>query len=253
MRLIDLSLEMAPSKSEPIPVEIEYIDHVEGGDMLGKPAGIDHKHFPENMALSLEKISLTSHSGTHVDAPLHYGPISGGQKSQSISEVPLEWFFSDGVVIDCTDISSGIIIKKNEIVNALVTMNYSIKENDIVLIHTGADKKWGSKEYLTNFRGMSKEATEFLVEQGVKVIGIDTFGFDAPFEYMLSKYLRTSDKNYLWPAHFYGREKPYCQIERLVNIHKIPQKSGFKVSCFPIKIKDAGAGWSRVVAIVEDD
>ena len=87
---------------------------------------------------------------------------------------------------------------------------------------------------------MSREATKFLVESGVKIIGIDCYSLDRPFMAMVKQYYRTNDKKCLWPAHFYGREKEYCHIERLTNLDKIPMNYGFKFCCFPIKIKRNG-------------
>ena len=116
------------------------------------------------------------------------------------------------------------------------------------MIQTNGDQLWGKPEYFTTFRGISVEVTEWLIDQGVKVIGVDTFGFDAPFNTMLERYQISKDKKYLWPAHILGRRKEYCQIERLTNLASIPVESGFKVFCFPIKVMDCGAGWSRVVA-----
>jgi kynurenine formamidase len=55
----------------------------------------------------------------------------------------------------------------------------------------------------------------------------------------------------LWAAHFVGKEKEYCQIEKLANLEKIPQPFGFKVAVFPIKVEGASAGWARPVAIIE--
>ena len=85
---------------------------------------------------------------------------------------------------------------------------------------------------------MSREATKFLVESGVKIIGIDCYSLDRPFMAMVKQYYRTNDKKCLWPAHFYGREKEYCHIERLTNLDKIPMNYGFKFCCFPIKLKE---------------
>jgi len=251
--LIDLSLEIKPTVSEPVPVEIEYVDHVEGAKILGKPAGLTDSDFPDGMGLSLEYIKLTSHTGTHIDAPIHYGPYSEGKPAKSISELPLDWFFSDGVLLNCENKALGTLITKEELETELVRIGYEIKPLDIVLIKTGADKLWGEKAYFTDFRGMTREATAWLAEQGVKVIGIDTFGFDAPFHYMLDRYKNTKDQSKLWPSHFYGREKEYCQIERLANLDRLKKPFGFKVCCFPIKIQSAGAGWTRVVALIEEE
>jgi kynurenine formamidase len=249
MHIIDLSLTMEPTKAEPVPTEIAYVSHAEGADILGRPAGIDRSHFPDGMALSLEYVKLTSHSGTHVDAPSHYGPTCAGERARSIEELPLDWFFRDGVVLGCVgDVNDGPVTRA-EIEAELARIDYRIKPFDIVLIRTGADRHWPTERYFTDFRGVTAEATAYLVEAGVKVIGIDSFGFDPPFGRMLDEYRRTGRMDALWPAHFYGRKREYCQIERLAYLDRLPRPHGFRVACFPIKIKDAGAGWSRVAAI----
>ncbi|WP_437957066.1 cyclase family protein [Sorangium sp. So ce119] len=250
MRFIDLSVILEPTRAEPVPTEIGYVSHEEGADILGKPAGIDRRHFPDGMGLSLEYVRLTSHSGTHVDAPSHYGPTCEGAPARSIEELPLEWFFQDGVVLDCPgDVRDGPVTR-GELLEQLDRIEYRLKPLDIVLIRTGADRLWPTAEYFTNFRGVTEDATAFLVEAGIKVIGVDSFGFDPPFGEMLAEYERTGRQDALWPAHFYGRKREYCQIERLAYLDRIPRPHGFRVACFPIKIKRAGAGWSRVVALV---
>ena len=250
---IDLSLTISPHSVELADVEIEYISHREGAELLGAPAGISADAFPDGLGLSLERISLTSHTATHIDAPLHYGPNSEGIESKNITELPLDWFYSDGVVLrfnedpECGDITI------NEVQEVLSSIHYTIKPSDIVLLQMGGDKLWGTQAYLTQFRGVSAEATEWIIDQGVKVIGVDTFGFDAPFDKMLSRYKKDKSNKALWPSHILGRRKSYCQIERLANLHRIPKTSGFKVACFPIKIEKSGAGWTRAVAIVDDE
>ena len=65
----------------------------------------------------------------------------------------------------------------------------------------------------------------------------------------LKEFLEHKDPKALYPAHFYGRKREFIHIERLANLEKLPA-SGFKVICFPVKIKQTGAAWSRVVAIL---
>ena len=252
MKLIDLSHVLEPTEAEPVPVDIEYIDHVAGARILGQPAGIDAQAFPDGMGLSLEHVRLTTHSGTHVDAPAHYGPLSAGKPAATIEELPLEWFFAPGICLRCAGTVSDGPVTKKEIIREFARLDAELQPGLIVLIDTGADVHWPSRRYFEDFRGVSREATQYLVEAGIKVIGIDSFGFDPPFAQMLRDYSRLQDTAVLWPAHVYGRERPYCQIERLTNLHQLPRQVGFRVACFPIKIRGAGAGWSRVVAIFDD-
>ena len=249
--LIDLSLPLEYSESEPEPVEIEFVTHREGAQLLTKISGISPDSFPDGLAVNLERIRLTSHSGTHVDAPLHYGPVSENKNARSIDEMPLDWFFGIGVMLDCQLENSDIPVQLEEIRKAMESQGLNIEPGDIVLIHTGADKLWGKLEYFTNFRGISLEATEKLLDWGVRVIGVDSFGFDAPFHKMTGKYKTTDDQSSLWPCHMLGRKREYCQIERLTNLALLPKNKKFIISCFPIKLKGCGAGPSRVVAIID--
>jgi kynurenine formamidase len=74
-------------------------------------------------------------------------------------------------------------------------------------------------------------------------------GIDRPYRFMLKEFLEKRDPKLFYPAHFYGRKREFIHIERLANLEKLPD-FGFKVICFPIKIKQTGAAWARVVAIL---
>jgi kynurenine formamidase len=253
VKAIDLSVALEPVSGEPVPVQIEYIDHVTGAKLLGEPVGLGAEAFPEGLGLSLEHVRMTSHSGTHVDAPAHYGPRSGGERAQTIDEVKLERFFANGVLLRCPGGVADGPVQLSDITAELQHIRHALTPGEIVLIYTGADQRWNTPEYFTNFRGVSREATRFLVEDcGIEVIGVDSFGFDPPFDDMLSRYRRTPDQDVLWPAHFYGRTRPYFQIERLANLSALPRPTGFKVACFPLKLRRCGAGPSRVVALLEE-
>jgi kynurenine formamidase len=107
----------------------------------------------------------------------------------------------------------------------------------------------GSTEYFEQ-PGMTRESTLWLVEQEIKVIGVDMYGFDRKFEDMAREFRETGDGRVIWEAHFAGIEREYCQIEKLANLDKIPRPIDFKVACFPIKVQGASGGWCRPVAFV---
>ena len=130
-------------------------------------------------------------------------------------------------------------------------IGYQLRPLDIILLHTGADKRLGSADYFAQ-PGLGREGVLWLVEQGVKVIGIDAYTLDRPFKDMVADFKRTGDGRYIWPAHFAGIEKEYCQIEKLANLDQIPRPHGFYVSCLPVKIQGASAGWCRAVAMVPE-
>ena len=115
---------------------------------------------------------------------------------------------------------------------------------------TGADKFYGTPKYFTDYPGVDISAIDCLIDEGIKVFGIDTMGIDRPYRFMLKEFLDSKDSSKFYPAHFYGRKREFIHIERLGNLGNLPMATGFKIICFPIRIRQTGAAWSRVVAIV---
>ena len=132
-KIIDLSLSLENDASEPFPPKITYKGHKNGAERLGKLAGISSSDFPNGMGLATEQITLTTHSGTHVDAPWHYGPESNGKKSLTIDEIPLEWCYGPGVKLDFRNKEPGSEISVENIKGALSKINYIIKARDIII------------------------------------------------------------------------------------------------------------------------
>ncbi|MFF8865166.1 cyclase family protein [Streptomyces sp. NPDC015139] len=248
-RLVDLSVVTRHTPSEATPVTVELLDHVTGATVLG----LTPEDFPDGMAISNETVTLTTHTGTHMDAPLHYGPLSGGAPAKSIDQVPLEWCVGPGVRLDVRHVPPGEGITVEHLRAALRAAGHTLRPGDIVLLWTGADALWGEAEYLTKYPGLTGEGTAFLVESGVRVIGIDAWGLDRPMRSMIDDYRRTGDKKTLWPAHVYGRTREYLQLEKLAQLAALPAPTGFTVVCFPVAVAGAGAGWTRVVALLDDE
>nr|BBH91637.1 hypothetical protein KTC_63880 [Thermosporothrix sp. COM3] len=247
--LIDLSLPIQSTPSEATPVTVATLEHHEAPGVFG----LSPHDFPDGMGISNEQISLTTHTGTHMDAPLHYGPFSEGRPARKITDIPLSWCYNRGVRLDVRHRGPGEEISAADLKEAVASAGTELAPLDIVLIWTGCDRLWGSERYLTDYPGLGRDAVAYLVEQGVRIIGVDTWGLDRPVEAMLRDYRATGDHSYLWPAHLYGREREYCQLEKLANLHLLPASFGFQVLCFPVSIAGVGAAWTRVVAVVEQD
>jgi len=254
-RIIDLSVPLEHrAASEPMPADIHYVTHeAEGLEQIERFLGVRRADLVASGGLgwAVEEIRAITHTGTHVDAPYHYHPSSEGRPSRTIDEVPLEWCFAPGVVLDMRHKAAGDFITVDDLQAALARIEYRLQPRDIVLIRTDADKRIGSPDYFAQ-PGLGREGTLWLVEQGVKVIGIDAYTLDRPFASMVADYQRTGDGRYIWPAHFAGITREYCQIEKLANLDALPRPHGFYVSCLPIKIHRASAAWCRAVALVLD-
>jgi len=255
--LIDLSIGLESDvDSEPWPPEIEHFDHEAGAELLAerlRDMGFDIRaeDFPEGLGLGWEELTAITHTGTHMDAPWHYGPTVDGDPARTIDEIPLAWATGLAVVLDFTWKEPGTEITPTEIDDQLAEVNHELSSGDIVLLETGADERWGTPVYLTEFPGMGRAATKHLVEQGVRVIGTDAYGFDKPFGKMGARFADSGDDEELWPAHFAGREVEYCQIEKMANLDALPRRTGIPLVTAPIKVENGSAGWVRPVAFVE--
>ena len=168
----------------------------------------------------------------------------------SIDEVPLEWFFRPGVKLDFQHLPDGHVVTADEVETELRRIGHELQPFDIVLINTRAGSCVGTEEYLAAGCGMGREATLYLTSRGVRVTGIDAWGWDAPFAHTRKRWLETRDPSIIWEGHKAGREIPYCHMEKLHNLDQLPP-NGFTVACFPHKIKGGSAGWTRAVALFD--
>lgn len=265
MTIIDLSLPINDKAFEVHHVDIERVSHKAGVEkfnrvimgktlrgriryLLGKRI-LKKEDLPEEEFLSLEIVHSPVHIGTHLDYTFHYGSQSEGKPSKTAEEIPLEWCYADGVRLDLTHKKPNESITAEDLKEALKKIQYSLKPLDIVLLYTGSDRFYGSPKYFSEYPGIDTSTIDFLLDRGIKIFGVDTMGIDRPYKFMLKEFLE--EKKPLYPAHFYGRKREFIHIERLANLQKLPD-SGFKVICFPIKIKGTGASWARAVAFVED-
>ena len=255
---IDLSLPIEsdlPSDPPKMIPKIDYIDHVQGASQMKDYfPGVTTDQLPRGLGWAIENLTLTTHSGTHLDAPYHYHPtMDRGKPSLTIDEIPLAWCFSNGVVLDFRHKADGARITVGDIEKELERINYEIHPLDIVLIQTGADVAWGTPEYLRRGAGMDRESTFFLTGKGVRVVGIDAWSWDRPLPLLAKEFKETGDPRVIWEAHFAGIEIGYCHMEKMANLSAIGRPYGFTVCCFPINIKKASAGWVRPVAIIDEE
>ncbi len=252
VKLIDLSVLHQNGATEPFGPKIEHSDHLAGASRLAKMAGIEATDFPDTMALATDFISGSAHAGTHVDAPFHYGTTSEGKPAKTVDQVPLEWCYGPGVVLDMRHKQAGDEITVADLQQALAKISYTLQPGDIVLLHTGCDKYWGTdtQTYLAMQSGLGIDGLDWLLDQGIRCIGIDAWTLDRPVNAMVDAFKQKGDKTELWPTHMHGRKREYLQIEKLANLDSIPSPYGFIVSALPVKFAGCTAGWCRAVAIL---
>lgn len=241
----------ATSAIEPMPHSIEYAKHTELAAATEEKFGIPADAWPNGEVWAYERMTLTTHSGTHVDAPYHYAPrTSAGEPARTIENVPLQWVMSDGFVLEMMDVDVEAGITESDVRAELDRIGYEPKPNDVALVRTDVSKRFGERGYDLLHPGLRRSATAYLVERGVKLIGIDAWGIDRPMDVMAAE-ARAGDKAQLWESHKYGAENEYSQIEKVCNLETLPRPYGFQVFAMPVLIDGASAGWARVVALYE--
>ncbi|HYB57286.1 MAG TPA: cyclase family protein, partial [Alphaproteobacteria bacterium] len=174
-----------------------------------------------------------------------------GERALAIDEVPLEWCLQPGVKLDFRNFPDGHVVTAAEVEAELARIGHDLAPHEIVLVNTRAGSAYGKPDYVSAGCGMGREATLYLLERGVRVTGTDAWSWDAPFVHTKAKYRETGDAGLIWEGHKAGREIGYCHLEKLHNLEALPA-AGFMVSCFPVKIRGASAGWTRAVAILDE-
>ncbi len=256
MKFIDISMPIsADVVTDPPPLrpKIAYSDHREGAlQMLPFFPGLKVEDLPDGEGWAVEEITLTSHSGSHMDAPWHYHstPDGGKRRAPTIDEAPLNLFYRPGIKLDFRRFVDGYAVTAADIEAELARIGRALQPYDIVLVNTSAAAAYGGPRYLASGCGMGRDATLYLTERGVQVVGTDAWSWDAPFDRMVARYAETGDPSIIWEGHKAGRERPYYQMEKLQNLESLPAH-GFTVICFPVKIARASAGWVRAVAMLE--
>ncbi len=258
LRVIDLSVPLEhDAVSEPLPAAASATSATtaRGSQQMQQFFGVR----PEDLVYSggqgwaVEEVQAITHTGTHVDAPYHYGAdVRGPARRGRIDEVPLEWCFAPGVVLDVRHKAAGDFITVDRPRSRPGHDRLSAAAAGHRAACTPGPTSGSARRDYFAQPGLGREGVLWLVEQGVRVIGIDAYTLDRPFASMVADYQRTGDGRYIWPAHFAGITREYCQIEKLANLDQIPRPHGFYVSCLPVKIAGASAGWCRAVALVPE-
>lgn len=260
-RFVDLSIPIENGNLHDPPgfgPQITYYEHQGSFEQLAHYfPGLERSHLPEGQSWAVETIALSTHNGTHMDAPWHFHATQdaatpgGPQPAMTIDETPLEWCFRPGVKLDFRAMPDGYVVGAKDIEAELERIGYTLAPLDIVVVNTRAGSMIGRPGYVDSGCGVGREATLWLTERGVKIVGTDAWSWDAPFSHTARRWAQTRDPSIIWEGHKAGRERAYWQMEKLANLERLPSK-GFDIICFPVKIKAASAGWTRAVALLPD-
>ncbi len=254
-KIIDLSVSLdadIPADPPPLRPQIIYLDHAYGAQEMENMFGIPVDKQLEGAGPASERVQMTTHNGTHLDAPWHYHPtMDGGKPAMTIDQVPLEWCMGPGVKLDFRALPDGHVVTAAEVDAELARIGHDLRPGDIVLVNTRAGSRYGHEDYVSAGCGMGREATLYLTNRGVRVCGTDGWSWDAPLASQVAKIKATGDYSLFWEGHKAGAECAYCHIEKLSNLESLPS-TGFQVIAFPVKVARASAGWCRAVGVIDD-
>ena len=251
-RLIDLSAPIEPGPEgapEVVRIDVEYTPHEEGAKQIQALFGVGPELLRDGEGWAVDTFTLLgTHSSTHVDAPWHYNSTIQGKPAETIDQLPLDWFFRPGFLLDFHERADGEVVEIADIEAELRRTGHEIAERDICLVRTGCDQYLGTLEYMAPGPGVSAAATRWLYDRGVRVMGIDAWGWDRPLWMQAEEAKEKGEAGIFWEAH--QADIPYSQIERLANLDQLPA-TGFTVACFPLKLVGGSAAPARVVAIID--
>ena len=181
MPLIDLSAPIVPDPPElpdVLRTDLTFDDHAAGAATIATMFGVPAELLRDGEGWAIDTFTrFGTHNSTHVDAPWHYNSTIAGERAQTIDELPLDWFLAPGVVIDATDRADGEALTAADLEERVPR---ELAERDIVLVHTGRDAFYGELDYIARGPGVTAGGTRWLYDRGVRVMGIDAWGWDAP-------------------------------------------------------------------------
>ena len=250
--IYDLSVTLRPDNMETTDLRLTLVSHDEAARIFAKRYGVKVADIPHRSFFSNERVTLRSHLGTHLDAPIHFYPTSEGRPAKFIDEVPLEWCLADTVVLDFRHKKPSEPITDHDVASELERIHYAPKKGDIVALWTGGTDHYDDDPHFAeSAAGMNGEALSYLFGLGVKVMATDSHTIDMPIPLMTDLLLKGNHSAY-FPIHRAGRQTEWTHAEKLANLRSLPGPFGFKMMFFPVKIARGTGGWIRAVAIEDE-
>lgn len=264
MKLIDLTRRLDPDDLELLPEWLRpfssnfvpTVHHVhpagEGADVMCAIFGCTRNDLPDGEGWGDEMLSITTHLGTHVDAPLHYGSTCEGRPARTIDQIGLAELVVPCVVLDVREAArpgEGITV---DALAAAAERAGGIPSGGGALVRTGQERYTLADDEYFSYPGMTRDGTLFLADQGARVLGTDALGWDRPFGVMATAFRETGDAGQIWDGHFAGREREVFIVQQMANLAELPP-GPVTVGFFPMYLAGCSAAPARVVAMLDLD
>jgi arylformamidase len=205
MEIIDLSVAL--NENTPVYPGDPKVE-IKPAGVLEKDGWVDHY------------VSMGTHAGTHIDAPMHM--MKG---SKSLDQFPIDHFAGRGRYVQVTDGN----------VDRAALEAADIQAGDIVVFHTGMSNHFHDPAYYEDYPVLSEPVVQYLVERKVKMVGLDTGSADNAEGFPIHKILLNGN---------------VLIIENLTNLDKLADEE-FTVYALPIKLELDGAP-ARVIAVINN-
>ncbi|WP_329395604.1 cyclase family protein [Streptomyces melanogenes] len=264
-RIVDLTSPLDPHDLDLVPPDmpdlalviapkIDYHTHdAWGREFMVASFGCDPDDLPAREGPAGEVMhEISTHCGTHVDAPLHSGRLCEGRPSRTISDISLDELYRPGMVLDVRPWAKpGEAIPVEALEQAVKANGRDIQDGDAILIRTGQERyRLGEPEYF-DYPGMSGAGTRYLTGRGATILGTDAIGWDRPIPRMRRAFQETGDAGHIWDGHYAIQDKEALIVQQLVNLGALPP-TGFMVGFFPLKLTGTSASPTRAVAFLPE-
>lgn len=226
MKLIDLSLEIYDglrSYTSHPPIAIAEESTFENSR---------HRYVAPCEGFESRMLKMSDHSGTHIDAPLHF--MSNGE---STSEMDLSQAYGKALLLDVSDFKNPFqAVTREMLEEAENRQGITVQPNDIVLTRT-RKLDWGEGSFYEE-HAFAPCAGDWLLEKQVKCVGLDLANIDI-------------HDNMMREVHLKLLSVPVYIVENLVNLHQLPLNEHFTFMALPLKLKNATASPVRAVAFIK--
>jgi arylformamidase len=211
------------------PIEESMITFPAAWHSIVEITQMGHREFEGRQT---RKITFGSHTGTHMDAPLHFF-----KEGQSIDNIPLVSLVGPTSIIDFSH------LKQNEPVTVSMLKNISCTER--IIFKFGWGKYWNSMKFYKGYPYISLEAATYLIDHGVKLIALDT---PSPDDSRIKLDDKTRGTEIDSPVHKILLQSNVIIVEYLANMDEITDYENWRIIVMPLKIK--GSDGSPVRACI---
>lgn len=229
MKIIDLSQEIAPG----MPV-------FQGHPEVTMTVAVSHEQRDgikdaDTVSPVVHAITLSEHTGTHIDSFNHFARQYRGQ---SVDTLPLEMFYTRGVCLDLSHKGLKELIDVSDVEAAAQKAGVQIQAGDTVLLYTDHYRRHYNDSDWINGPGISAEVARLFGRLKIAAFGVETRS---------PGLLNVSNKE----VHLLGGELRYLHYENLVNLHLLAGRGPFRFVALPLKIKGGTGSPVRAVAVFE--